>query len=409
VAACAWLGKPQPIAQFAARTTEPDYTRAFALKLLGDWSNPGRRDPVTGITMDLGKRDAKAAAEALKAAGPAIFSGSDAVRREATQAVSKLGIKEFGPAMAALVKDAMQPVNLRVEALYAVDALRDPATEELVALALASDQPKLRAAGRAVKARTDPAAVLKELPDLLRAEKTSVHEKQGAFALLARMRSSEPADKLLDEWLDLALAGKVPGELVLDVLDAAETRAATPRLRLYAPLKSKVDKYRGAQQARSDDQLAPYLESLAGGDAERGRNVVLNNSAVYCQRCHKLDGQGGEVGPPLNGLAADKEKDRRYLLESIVHPGAKIAKGYDTVILVLTDERTVSGVVKSEDKKTVRLVTAENKEVVVPVDEIASRRTGPSAMPDDLHKKLSRRELRDVVEFLSSLNEPPKK
>ena len=30
-------------------------------------------------------------------------------------------------------------------------------------------------------------------------------------------------------------------------------------------------------------------------------------------------------------------------------------------------------------------------------------------MPDDLHKKLTRRELRDVVEFLASLKEPPKK
>jgi quinoprotein glucose dehydrogenase len=29
-------------------------------------------------------------------------------------------------------------------------------------------------------------------------------------------------------------------------------------------------------------------------------------------------------------------------------------------------------------------------------------------MPDDLHKKLSRRELRDVVEFLASLKEPAK-
>jgi quinoprotein glucose dehydrogenase len=30
-------------------------------------------------------------------------------------------------------------------------------------------------------------------------------------------------------------------------------------------------------------------------------------------------------------------------------------------------------------------------------------------MPDDLHKKLSRRELRDLVEFLSGLKDPPKK
>jgi quinoprotein glucose dehydrogenase len=130
---------------------------------------------------------------------------------------------------------------------------------------------------------------------------------------------------------------------------------------------------------------------------------------VYCQRCHKLDNQGGEVGPALNGLAADKEKDRRYMLEAVVLPNAKIAKGYETVILLLADDRTVSGVIKSQDKKVVKLITAEAKELTIPVEDIVSRRTGPSAMPDDLHKKLTRRELRDLVEFLSNLKEPPKK
>jgi quinoprotein glucose dehydrogenase len=55
------------------------------------------------------------------------------------------------------------------------------------------------------------------------------------------------------------------------------------------------------------------------------------------------------------------------------------------------------------------IITPENKELVIPMEDIEARRTGPSAMPDDLHKKLTRRELRDVVEFLSSLKEPEKK
>jgi len=57
----------------------------------------------------------------------------------------------------------------------------------------------------------------------------------------------------------------------------------------------------------------------------------------------------------------------------------------------------------------VKLVTAENKELAIPAADIESRRTGPSAMPDDLHKKMTRRELRDVVEFLASLKDPEKK
>ncbi len=416
LAASFWGGTAEDaarIARFAGRAGEPDYTRAFALHLLSEWANPPRRDPIMGVTMSLDKRDGKIAADALKDVGVGIFAGSDVVRKEAAQVVAKLGIKEFGPLMAGLVIDAKNPVCVRVEALYAVDALKDPATKELADSSLASDEPKLRAAGRAVKAKLEPAAVLKELPALLKDTQTSLAEKQGAFAILATAKSSEDADKLLDEWLDTALANKVSGDIVLDVLDAAETRANTPKLKLYAQLKAKVDKYRTAQskiaEPKTGDKLAPYLESLSGGDAERGRNIFLNNSAVYCQRCHKLDGQGGEVGPQLNGIAAEKEKDRRYLLESVVYPSAKIAKGYETVILLLTDESTVSGIIKSEDKKTIRLINAENKEIVVPVADVASRRTGPSAMPDDLHKKLSRRELRDVVEFLSSLKEPPKK
>jgi quinoprotein glucose dehydrogenase len=405
------LGTPEAaarVARFAGRAGEADHARAFALKLLGDWPSPPRRDPVTGITMDLGKRDAKVAADALRAVGVGVFAGSDVVRREAAQTAVKLGVKEFGPTMAALVKDAKQPAGLRVEALYAVEALKDPNARDLASLALKSDEPKLRAAGRTVRARLEPAAVLQELPALLSDESVSAAEKQGAFAILAAERSSRETDKLLDAWLDRALAGEVPPEILLDVLDAAETRTSTPRLRLFAPLKEKVEKYRAAQKAKPDP-LAAYGEALAGGDAEKGRHIVLNNSAVYCQRCHKLDGQGGEVGPQLNGIAADKEKDRRYLLESITLPSAKIARGYETAILLLNDERTVTGVIKSEDKKEIRLVTPENKELVIPVKDVDSRRTGPSAMPADLHQKLSRRELRDVVEFLASLKEPPKK
>ena len=209
---------------------------------------------------------------------------------------------------------------------------------------------------------------------------------------------------MLDEWLAAVTAGKVPPELVHDVLDAVDTRARTPKLKLHASLKTQVEAYRTAA-AKSADKLAPWAESLAGGDAEKGRSIFLNNNAVYCQRCHKLDGQGGEVGPPLNGIAGQPGKDRRYLLESVVLPSAQIAKGYETAVLSLTDGRTVMGVVKEETKQRIKLVTPEGKELVVPTDEVESRRAGQSAMPDDLHLKLTRRDLRDLIEFLASLKD----
>ena len=53
-------------------------------------------------------------------------------------------------------------------------------------------------------------------------------------------------------------------------------------------------------------------------------------------------------------------------------------------------------------------MTAEGKPVAVPKDTIEERKRGPSAMPADLVKKLSRTELRDLIEFLASLKTPAK-
>ena len=72
---------------------------------------------------------------------------------------------------------------------------------------------------------------------------------------------------------------------------------------------------------------------------------------------------------------------------------------------MLTDGQTVTGILKSEDAKEVRLMTAEGKLVVVAKSDIDERQPGKSAMPEDIVKKLSKAELRDLVEFLAGLKE----
>jgi quinoprotein glucose dehydrogenase len=392
------------VARFAARSAEPDHQRVFALKLLSDWATPPRRDPITGLTLDLTKRDPDLIVAAVRPLLAGMFAGSDAVRAEAAQVAAKLGIREVGPLLTAVVMNPKAPPADRADALTALVGVKAANAAEMTAFALASDLPRLRAAGLTLKAKADPAAALRDLPKLIRDEKASVLEKQAALAVLAKGGESAAADEAIAEVLSAASGGKQQTELFLDALEAADARAKA-KLKLHVPLAKMTADHRAAA-AKSADKLAPWAEALAGGDADRGRNVFLNNNAVYCQRCHQLSKQGGEVGPPLDGIASLPGKDRRYLLEAIVLPSAQIAKGYEAAIVTLTDGRTVSGVVKEDTKKQLRLVTPENRELVIPADEIEARRTGPSAMPDDLHPKLSRRELRDLVEFLASLRDP---
>ena len=79
--------------------------------------------------------------------------------------------------------------------------------------------------------------------------------------------------------------------------------------------------------------IAVPLAPMSGALAQTATpiSITLTN---YAFTPSALDGQGGEVGPALNGIAADKEKDRRYLLESVVYPNAKIAKGFDELAKV---------------------------------------------------------------------------
>jgi quinoprotein glucose dehydrogenase len=396
------------LAKFAALPNQPDYLRATALKLLADWPKPSKRDHITGLRQDLAHRKADVAVNALKPVLEQTFNSPAVVQKEVIEAAKKLGVSEAGPLLASIIADAKRPVNLRAEALFALDDLK---AKELVAAMdkqIASDEPKLRGAVRVIRAKADPKAAAKELPALLADDKAAAVEKQMAFEALGKLPESPEADDTLAEWCDKYVEGKVPDELKLDVIEATKARAEKDKLKLHADLRAKLKAIdTAARSAEAKDHLSRNREALAGGDSSRGKDIFLNSAAVYCQRCHKLDGQGGEVGPPLNGIAKDKTRD--YLLEAITHPNRQIAKGYESVLLTLLDGRTVTGVLKSKDKKEYVIGTPEGQIVKVPADDVDFEKPDKSAMPDDLVKKLSKRELRDVVEFLSSLKEPEKK
>jgi quinoprotein glucose dehydrogenase len=223
-----------------------------------------------------------------------------------------------------------------------------------------------------------------------------VIERQGALALLAGIDSAQ-ADVLLSQKLSLLIKKLAPPELELDILQAARKRKAPD-------LKKALAEYEASRP--KDKSVAAYREALVGGDAEAGRAIFFEKSEVSCLRCHKVNGSGGEVGPELAGIGS-KQK-REYLLESIVDPNKDIAKGFESIVLVLSDGQTKTGILKSEDAKVVRLMTAEGQLIAVPKDQIDERRRGISAMPADLVDKMSRSELRDLVEFLAGLKEAPK-
>jgi len=392
------LGQPanaQALARFAARADASEPTRIEALRQLGSWEKPSGRDRVVGVWRPLEPRDAKPAAEALKPALGGIFSGPDKLRQEAAKLAGRYGIKDIGPTLLTMIGDHNNSGAARAEMLGALQALKDERLTEGMKLALADADPRLRAAGRSVQAKLTPDAALPGLAAVL--DKGEMIERQQALATLAEMKN-EQADRILAGALDQLLTGKAAPDVQLDLLEAAAKRPT-------ADIKDKVARFEAGRS--KTDHLAKFREALHGGDAEAGRRVFLHKTEVSCLRCHKVTGNGGDVGPELTGISA--KQPREYLLEAIVDPNRQIAKGFETVVLGLKNGQVLTGIVKAEDGKEVRLMTAEGKQLVVAKADIEERQAGKSPMPEDIMKQLTKRELRDLVEFLSTLKEPPGK
>ncbi len=68
---------------------------------------------------------------------------------------------------------------------------------------------------------------------------------------------------------------------------------------------------------------------VTAGDPRRGEDLFRNSPVAACASCHTVNGKGGDVGPILDGIAV--RSDKAYILESLMDPNAKLAKGYENM------------------------------------------------------------------------------
>jgi quinoprotein glucose dehydrogenase len=212
----------------------------------------------------------------------------------------------------------------------------------------------------------------------------AVAERQSALADLGASSDAQ-ARTVLGEWVQRLIAGKVEPALQLDVIEAA--RAAKLPLTAWTNTLSKTDPF------------AALRPALQGGNAARGRKVFVERQDLACFRCHKLKGEGGDVGPELAGIG--KTRGREYVLQSILQPNAQIAQGFENVVLTRKGGSEVSGMLKSETATELVVQTAEDGLVKVPKSDVMSRQRGPSSMPEGLGDLISPLDLRDLIEALS--------
>ncbi len=381
----------QRLAEFAADTKRPVKMRMLALGMLGSWSKPPSRDLVLGMWRPLPERDDDIPRSALQANLPKLLRGGLAVRTMSARLAGTLGVGDAGPLLTELLWNRDVPAAERAGVLLALANIDPDDLQMTVARALQDDEPRVRAAARIVMTQTQPDTVLATLESAI--QKGKPIEQKSAMTLLARL-GTEPSDAIIAEQMQRLVDDTLPAYMRVEALATAQRR------RENKEIEALIKEYE--EGVARGDELARYRIALEGGQADRGAQIFAERLALSCVRCHKINGVGGEVGPDLSHIG--KDKSREYLLESIVTPGKTVAKDFEAVVLFTDDGRSVTGVVKSEDENDLYLMDKDGHTFQVNKDTIEGRETGKSAMPDDLIKYLTLFDLRDLIEYLASLD-----
>ncbi len=329
------------LASFAAQEQVPEALRVEALELLALWPNPPGRDRVVGLWRPLPARDGRVAS------------------------------------------DALASVSMRVEASASVP-VKAAARKAVAALSVATGEMAATGLGR-----EEVSSVAKVL------ESGTITEQQGALNILAASGDPE-AVKVLGAWLDKLVAGGVAKELQLDVLEAVQGNKS---LLASATAKEKLAKFESSRDAK--DALAKWRECLYGGNAEEGKKTFIERQDAACFRCHKINGEGGEVGPEMAGLGT--RQTREYILESILLPNKRIAPGFESVLVTLKNGTSYAGMLKSETDTELVINSPEDGVLTVKKADVKARDRGLSAMPEEQGNILSKPDIRNLIEFLSTL------
>jgi putative membrane-bound dehydrogenase-like protein len=131
------------------------------------------------------------------------------------------------------------------------------------------------------------------------------------------------------------------------------------------------------------------------GDPFSGEKVFTR----VCAQCHKIYGQGAEVGPEvtLNG-----RNEFNQLLSNIYDPSLVIGASYRSYTIATEDGRVINGLLVEDSPERVVLKVQGGKQEVVPHSDIDVFKVNElSLMPEELEKQMTAKETQDLFAFLT--------
>jgi putative heme-binding domain-containing protein len=227
-------------------------------------------------------------------------------------------------------------------------------------------------------------------------------EAVGGF-ILERWRAMTPAVR--SEAADAIFLEPGRVKLLLDAIEKDEVQPWTLAFRHKRQIIMHRDpaireRGRPLLESKAGDRekvLQRYQAALdKSGEAERGRQVFER----VCQKCHKLNGRGADVGPDL---ATVRNRTPDALLRDILIPSEAIAQTYEAYVVETASSGIIEGVLGAQTPTTITIKHEEGKQDVVRRGDIRRMyASNLSAMPEDVDKQVSVEQMADLLRFLKA-------
>lgn len=377
------------LVDYVGNKDAPASMRAEAIAALSTWAYPSPLDRVDGRYRGEMERDPAPVIDALQPVINDLLIQGSTVQIAAAKAIGKLKLTRAEEALMTLVKSGSTP-EVRKTALEALAATQSDILSDALAIAISDVEVQVRSAALTILPDSDIGEEQAVAFFVKLLESGSIEEQQSIFGSLGTYQGQNAVVALQKALADLE-RGKAEPAVHLDIIEAIEKQG-------NATLLAEVQTY---QETKAHDPISQYIEVLEGGNAGNGWQVFYQHEAAQCVRCHSIFELGGNAGPNLKGVAS--RLSREELLQSLVNPSAQLAAGFGVVLIDLKNEEKVNGTLIKETATSLTIRSGQGETLTLQKSEIAERRNMPSSMPA-MGTLLTKRELRDVLAFISGLD-----
>jgi len=152
-------------------------------------------------------------------------------------------------------------------------------------------------------------------------------------------------------------------------------------------------------------QIIAYIRSLnqssrsdVPGDLGNGRSLFTSKG---CMRCHRVQGEGGRLGPDLTSIG--KSRSPENLRDSIVNPNAVVQPRFWVVEAAGKDGTAYSGFLLNEDTYTVQILDFQERLRSLDKSGLSNYKVKKDSRMPSFGKTLTDAQITDLVAYLSSL------